>query len=147
MYVTTLQFPPIVLMLTLLLFTDLPTSIVSPARIIVNAGEVATFHCNASGVGDLTIEWDVGGVLHNNETCSESPTNCSINSESSDGYVTSILKITSVTDLNISCIVNQTLFSSEEPGVEIRQTTMGKVIQDTVQLYIGKKKCTRIVLL
>ena len=69
--------------------------------------------------GDLTIEWDVGGVLYNSETCSD--TCDSINTESGDGYVTSTLEITAVSDLNISCVVNQNLnFSSQDPSIEIR---------------------------
>ena len=99
----------------------------------MNEREVATFNCTATGVGDLTIEWDVDG-------CSKSTTNCgSINSESGDGYVTSTLNITGVTDLNISCVVNQNLtFSSEDPSIEIRlPLNRTRTVQgNTVQLMI-----------
>ena len=73
----------------------------------MNVNESATFDCNVTGVGvgDLTIEWDVGGALYNSETCSD--TCDSINTESGDGYVTSTLEITAVSDLSISCVVNQ----------------------------------------
>ena len=88
--------------------------------VTVTEGETATFNCTASGVGDLTIEWDVGGVLYNSETCSD--TCGSINSKNNDGYVTSTLEITGETDLDISCIMVQRLItsSSDEPGVEMR---------------------------
>ena len=101
---------------------DLTNITGSPASAIVNEGETATYICTATGVGDLTIEWDVHGELYNSETCSESPTCDSINSESNDGYVTSTLEITGETDLDISCVVVQmlTTSSSDEPGVEMR---------------------------
>ena len=88
----------------------------------MNVSETATFDCNATGVGvgNLTIAWDVGGILYyNSETCSD-PCD-SINSESGDGYVTSTLEITAVSNLSISCVMNQNLnFSSKDPSIEIR---------------------------
>ena len=81
----------------------------------------------------------MNGKLYNSETCSD--TCDSITSESGDGYVTSTLEITGETDLNVSCVVNQTFtFSSEEPSVEIRQpptpppprTVQGEAAQLTV---------------
>ena len=112
----------------------------SPASITVNERETATFDCNATGLGDLTIEWDVGGDLYNRETCPESPTCDSINSESGDGYVTSTLEITAVTDLDIRCIVYQILiFSSEDPSIEIRLPPTGKAKNGTA-VHIGKNQ-------
>ena len=109
----------------------------SPASVIVNESETATFNCTATGVGDLTIEWNVGGELYNCETCSESPHCDSINSESNDGYVTSTLEITGETDLDIRCVLNQDIIiSSGEPGVETRwpppRTVQGEAARITV---------------
>ena len=120
-------------------FTDpaIITDTDSPASVTVNESETAIFNCTATGVGNLTIEWDVDGDVYNSETCSESTTCGSINSESGNGYVTSTLNITGETDLDISCVVNQNLtFSSENPSIEIRQpptrTIRGEVAQLTV---------------
>ena len=77
----------------------------------MNESDVATFDCTAIGTGDLNITWDVDGGSINSNT-------------SSNGYVTSTLKITGATiNLTVTCIVTQTLTSSiitEEPGVEVR---------------------------
>ena len=101
-------------------FTDLATITDPPTSITVNESESATFDCTATDVGDLTIEWDVGGVLYNNETCSD--TCGSINTVNNNRHVTSTLAITGETDLDISCVVIQRSMtsSSNEPGVEMR---------------------------
>ena len=110
----------------------------SPASITVNERETATFDCNVTGVGDLSIEWDVGGDLYNSVTCSD--TCSSINSESGDGYITSTLEITAVTDLDIRCIVYQILiFLSEDPSVEIRLPPTRKAKNGTT-VHVGKNQ-------
>lgn len=102
---------------------------VSSNSLTVDEGEVITYNCTATGAGDLTIEWDVDGVLYNSEICPTESLNCSLvmSSRTSDGKdgisVTGLLEInvTSLNALGINCIINQSFnVSSEEPGIEIR---------------------------
>lgn len=119
------------------LFTDHPSIIESPANVTtVNESEIATFTCTATGADNFTIEWDIGGVLYNNETCM-SPKCESINSEENDRVLTSTLIVTGMTSLDIICVINQTLMvSSEESGVEIRLPPTQSIRTSTV--YFGK---------
>lgn len=104
--------------------------------------EVATFSCSATGTGDLSIEWDVGGVLYDHVRCFESPNCESItdNEINQHRFLTSVLRITGVNSLEISCIVNQNLTISSQviSGVEIRQppSTYMRTIQETAQLTV-----------
>ena len=96
------------------LFVDHPSITESPADVTVNESESATFNCNATGSGDLTIEW----------ICSDG-SNCGMsNTDSNDGYVTSTFVIDDATDnLTITCVVTQSLtnlFSGESNDVEVR---------------------------
>ena len=112
-------------------FADLARITDSPDSITVNKGEIATFSCTATSASDINIEWDAGGELYNNETCSESPTCESTYSEINNKFVTSILQITAIKSLNISCVVNQTF--SGEPDVEIRLPPT-RTVQEAAQL-------------
>ena len=84
----------------------------SPANIMVNESDPATFTCSATGSGELTIEW----------MCSDG-TNCgsSANDEGANGHMTSTYHISSASaSLNVTCVVNQSLasFMSEESDIE-----------------------------
>ena len=123
-------------------FTDHPSIMESPANVTVNESEITTFTCAATGADNFTIEWDVGGVLYNNETCM-SPKCESINSESSNGLLTSTLTVNGMTSLDVTCVINhypnQTLMvSSEEHGIdsEIRLPSTRSIRTSTV--YFGK---------
>ena len=121
------------------LFADRPSIMESPVDVTVNENESATFNCNATGSGDLTIEWN----------CSDS-SNCGMsNTDSNDGYVTSTFVIDDATNnLTITCVVTQnltSLFSGESNDVEIRPPPVpAEALQRMAQLIVIPAPTTTI---
>ena len=97
----------------------------------MNENEIATvtFNCTATGSGYLIIEW----------ICSDDANYFSSSREErSDGYVTSILKISGASNLSVTCAVNQSLtslLSEESNDIEVRPPPI-ITLQRTAQLTV-----------
>ena len=112
-----------------------------PSNVSVTQGQDASFNCTVTnGDGDITIKWEINGVVYASENCSDI---CTVDETDNSSILTiytgNMDRVTDIATFKIVCIVNQTVFGQSEglrEMIEVRSAYRG-LRSEPAQLIIS----------